>query len=190
VNASLCFGISLLALVGSGLAGASDLNPCRLHPTQAGWQVYVDHQNRFCFEYPPRYKVAPAKFAPDVGGPPDKFLGRLTTRPSPAEDLSAESANIASINVFALGTPFRLKDLTKRAPTGVESPPEAVHAAHAEFYYYGRGGGGVNYSDRYFFAIRGRTFLLDFAGPYTESNIPDPVTKKLEPQVLASFHSF
>jgi hypothetical protein len=68
--------------------------------------------------------------------------------------------------------------------------PTLIHAAQAEFYYYGPGGGGVDYPDAYYFGLRGRTFSIDFFGPYTGDKTPAAVTKQIEPKVLASFRPF
>ena len=186
------FGVSLVAMASCGLAGASDHSPCDLHATRTGWHVFVDHQDRFCFEYPPKYHVAPAVFAPGVStGNATRFIGRLTTVPSPSEVAPGDDLKAATVNVFAYGMPFRPEDLTKRAPTGdQDSPPKRIHAAHGEFYYYGRGGGGLDYPDVFYFGSRGRTFSIDFVGPYSQGNTPDRETKRIEPEVLASFHSF
>ena len=186
------FGASLLAMVSCGLAGASDHSPCDLHPTRTGWHVFVDHQDRFCFEYPSKYRVAPAVFAPGVTtGNATRFIGRLTTKPSPSVVASVDDEEAATIDVFAFGIPFRPEDLTKRAPPGQDvSPPQLIHAAHGKFYYYGPGGGGVDYPDVFYFGIRGRTFSIEFLGPYSGDKTPAPETKRIEPEVLASFHSF
>jgi hypothetical protein len=66
MNTPIWFGASLLALASSGLAEAAGHSPCDVHPTRSGWHVFVDHEDRFCFEYPPKYGVAPAVFAPGV----------------------------------------------------------------------------------------------------------------------------
>ena len=192
MNIPIWFGASLLAMAGCGLAEAGDHSPCDLHPTRTGWHVFVDHEDRFCFEYPPKYRVAPAVSAPGVTtGNATRFIGRLTTVPSPSEVAPGADLKAATINVFAYGMPFRPEDLTKRAPTGdQDSPPKRIHAAHGEFYYYGRGGGGLDYPDVFYFGSRGRTFSIDFVGPYSQGNTPDRETKRIEPEVLASFHSF
>lgn len=191
MRAQIWFSISLLVIGSCGAAEASD-NPCNRHPTKRGWHVFADHRDRFCFEYPPQYRSAPPVFAPGVSmGLASRFIGRLTTNPSPDEEASVEDPKAASIDVFAYGIPFRPENLARFAPTGdQENPPQRVHAAHGDFYYYGRGGGGVDYSDDFYFGHRGRTFSIKFVGPFTRSNIPDPETKKLEPEVLATFHSF
>jgi len=131
-------------------------------------------------------------FAPDVSTSPEtRFIGRLTTKPSPTVVPSTDDEEAASIEIFAYGTPFRPKALTRYAPTGLEeTPPRLIHAAHAVFYYYGPGGGGVDYPDVFFFGIRGSTFTIDFFGPYSSDKTPAPETKRIEPAVLASFRTF
>jgi hypothetical protein len=71
-----------------------------------------------------------------------------------------------------------------------ETPPQPIHEAHGEFYYYGAGGGGVDYPDTFIFGLRGRSFSIDFWGPYSGDKTPATETKTLEPKVLASFRSF
>ncbi len=192
MNSPTWFGASLLALASCGFAQAGDHSPCDLHPTRSGWHVFVDHEDRFCFEYPPNYRVAPAVFAPGVStGKTTRFIGRLTTAPSAAEGAIADNEEAGTIDIFDFGITLRPEDLTKFAPTGQDGlPPKHLHAAHGEFYYYGPGGGGVDYPDVFYFGIRGRTFSIDFLGPYFESKTPAPETKKIEPKVLASFRSF
>jgi len=175
------------------LAGASDHIPCDVHPTQVGWHVFVDHRDRFCFEYPPQYDVAPAVIASGISkGSATEFVGRLTTKPTPNQGATADNPETATIDVFAYGIPFRPDALTKLAPNGYEDiPPRPVHAANEEFYYYGAGGGGADYPDVFYFGIRGRTFSIEFVGPYSRrGKSPDAETTAIEPEVLASFYSF
>jgi hypothetical protein len=185
------FFVAVLVLAGCGLARAADHSPCALHPTQPGWRVFVDHPDRFCFEYPAKYRSAPARFAPGVSTGASLFMGRLTTKPTPAAGVSAQEPEVASIDVFAYGVPFQPEALTRFAPTGMEDhSPQHIPAAHGDFYYYGPGGGGVEYPDDFYFGIRGRTFSISFSGPYSTDKTPDPETKRIEPEVLASFRSF
>jgi hypothetical protein len=156
-----------------------------MHRTEPGWHVFVDHKDRFCFEYPPQYQVAPPKFGANVShGLASEFLGRLTTKPSPALTAVSDDPKDATIGVFAYGTQFRPNAQDR------DHAPEHIHAAHEEFYYYGRGGGGVDYPDSFYFGLRGQTSSSEFIGPYTQSNIPDADTKDIEPKVLASFRHF
>ncbi|HTX42332.1 MAG TPA: hypothetical protein VMD25_10925 [Acidobacteriaceae bacterium] len=178
----------LLAMAGCGLANASNHNPCALHPTRRGWHVFVDYRDGFCFEYPHKYRIAPAVFSPGyMPDPKIRFIGRLTTKPSSNEP---DNPHVAEIDVYDEGYPFRLKDLIQFWPIDEDNAPPLVHAAHADFYYCGPGGGGVSYPDDYFFGARGRTFSISFDGPYKGDRTPDAETKRIEPEVLASFRTF
>ena len=119
-----------------------------------------------------------------------RFIWRLTTKPSPTVVRSVQDEEAASIDTFAYGIPFRPEDLTRFASPGDEDPPQPIHALHGNFYYYGRGGGGVDYPDTFYFGLPSRTFSIVFNGLYFRSNIPDPETKRIEPEVHATFHSF
>jgi hypothetical protein len=82
MKSPIWFGVSLLAIASCGLAGASDHSPCDLLRTRTGWHVFVDDQDRFCFEYPREYHVAPTVFAPGVStGDATRFIGRSRRRP-------------------------------------------------------------------------------------------------------------
>jgi len=187
-KAPLLFGAVLLAMAGCGSASASSHNPCVLHPTRRGWHVFVDYRDGFCFEYPPKYLSAPAVFPPGYMPGKTRFIGRLTTKPSSND---SDDPDVAEIDVYDEGYPFRLEDLMQFSPIGdVDNAPPLVHAAHADFYYCGPGGGGVTYPDDFFFGIRGRTFSISFDGPYKDDKTPDAETKITEPEVLASFRTF
>lgn len=167
-------------------------NPCAAQPTQPGWRVYVDTRDRFCFEYPPQYHLAPTITAPGVGGiPANQWVVRLAVNPQPMEIAVAEDEGNATINVVAYRTPFHRSALTAFAPTGLEDiPPKRIHTPHEEFYYYGPGGGGVDYPDSYYFGLRGRAYSFEFIGPYDGDKTPAAVTKQIEPKMLASFRGF
>ena len=184
--------IPLLAIFSSPSLAAGHQSPCTAHPRQPGWHVFVENKNRFCFEYPAQYQVAPTVIAPGVStGPATEFLGRLATKPGPAELALADDEPNATIDVFAYGTPFRPDRLTRFAPTGMEDiRPKLIHTAHGEFYYYGAGGGGVDYPDAYYFGLHGKTFSIHFFGPYDGDKTPAAVTRQMEPRLLASFRRF
>jgi hypothetical protein len=56
------------------------------------------------------------------------------------------------------------------------------------FYYYGAGGGGVAYPDRYYFNQRGVPIEIVFDGPYTgEGKSPGATAQEMERLVLESF---
>ena len=83
---------------------------------------------------------------------------------------------------------FNLESLAQLAPTGIEGPPEAKQFGTETFYYYGPGGGGVAYADRYFLAVRGKTLSIAFeAGP---SNVPSAETRTIEKPLLQTFRTF
>lgn len=189
MKAPVWLGVVLLVTANSCLANTRKNNPCALHPTRHGWHVFVDQRDGFCFEYPPKYRKAPAVYPPDyVPDPKTRFIGRLTTKLSQYESADPD---VATIDVYDEGYPFRLEDLIKFSPIGdVDNAPPLIHAAHADFYYCGPGGGGVNYPDDFFFGIRGDTFSISFYGPYKDDKTPDGETKRIEPEVLASFRRF
>jgi hypothetical protein len=62
-----------------------------------------------------------------------------------------------------------------------------VRAGSRTFYFYGAGGGGVNYPDQFLTDLRGRILDIELDGPYGESfKSPNKVTKALEKEVLAT----
>ena len=61
--------------------------------------------------------------------------------------------------------PLDLQGFVATAPTGYETPPEPVHVGQYTFYFYGPGRGGVQYADRYFLNLRGKTLYVTFDGP-------------------------
>jgi hypothetical protein len=182
----------LFAIFCSPLLTAEHPSPCAAKPTQLGWHVYVDKNDLFCFEYSPQYQVAPRVTALGVSGiPVNQWVVRLATIPQPTELAVADDEDNATINVIAHGTPFHRSGLTAFAPTGMQDiPPKLIHTTHQEFYYYGPGGGGVDYPDSYYFELRGRTFSLTFIGPFEGDKTPAAVTKQIEPKLLASFRRF
>jgi hypothetical protein len=188
MRVSIWAGVLLLAIGSRASMAAANRSPCRLHPTHPHWHVFVDSKDRFCFEYPTRYRVAPAV----AGSNTDRrFLVELATKPEVAQLPIADHEDNAMIDVTAYDVPFRVDDLNRFAPTGAQdSPPRPIHAAYEVFYYYGAGGGGVDYPDAYFFWLRGRTFSIQFYGPYVGDKEPAEVTKRMEPEVLASFQRF
>lgn len=182
----------LLAVLSSISCVASGQNPCKARPTQPNWQVFVDERDRFCFEYPPKYKVAPTVAAPGIGSvPSDQWIARLATNPRPMVISVAEDEDNAAIDVVANGTRFRPSELTRFAPTGLQDVmPKLIHSGNTDFYFYGPGGGGVDYPDAYYFALRGKTFSLLFWGPYKGDKGPAAETRAIEPLVLASVRRF
>ncbi len=83
---------------------------------------------------------------------------------------------------------FKLEQLDDISRSG--NPPEPIQIDGRTFYYVGPGGGGVEYSDDYLLNLRGKILHIEFDGPYINDNHPPQETKKLEPQLLATFRTF
>jgi hypothetical protein len=181
-------GIALLAS-----SAASAQNPCVAHRTQPGWQVFVDRAYGFCFEYPSDYKHVTPVFASGPCHVKDGcLLGLAKNAPPSARPNDEDEYKNASIELTDLKIPFSLKALERYGPTGcVDVPPEPVKFGSETFYYYGAGGGGVTYSDQFFFNAKGHAFEVSFEGPYLENGSePDEVTKQIETKLLGSLHRF
>ncbi len=87
--------------------------------------------------------------------------------------------------------PFVLESFVKDAPTGIESPPEPLQVGDETFYYYGAGGGGVQYDDQYFHNLKGKTLYISFAGPVRGRQIAlVQEAKQMEVRILGSFRAF
>ena len=96
----------------------------------------------------------------------------------------------ASIIVSLEDRPFNLDSFAAGAPTGIENPPEPKQFGSETFYYYGPGGGGVQYPDQYFFDLKGKTLFITFDGPYINDKTPSQETKNMEEQLLATLRTF
>lgn len=142
--------------------------PCANPSPADGWRTYVDQIHGFCFQYPPSYKRT-------IGAKHSKEIKFRSLRPE------------AFIYVLFDDKPFHLERFVTNAPTGVMEPPESVEIGGRTFYYYGPGGGGVDYPDRYFFNLRGKTLYITFDGPYIDDKTPPPETKLMERKLLATF---
>lgn len=76
------------------------------------------------------------------------------------------------------------------APSDAEFPPGRMQVGGKTFYYYGAGGGGVCYPDKYYFDLKGKTLRIIFDGPCVDDKTPSPETKKIEAQMLAILRTF
>jgi hypothetical protein len=92
--------------------------------------------------------------------------------------------------VFLEDQPFNLESFVPGAPTGIEDPPEPKQFGSETFYYYGPGGGGVEYPDQYFYNLKGKTLEIAFDGPYVRSKTPSQETKDNEEILLQTFRTF
>jgi hypothetical protein len=85
--------------------------------------------------------------------------------------------------------PFNMNRLRHDySPTGLEDTnPVKKRFGNFNFYYYGPGGGGVDYPDQYFLNLNGSIVIFLFAGPYVNDKTPPEATKRMEARMLASF---
>ena len=167
--------------------------PCPVKTAPSGWQTYVDQLHGFCFSYPPTY----ARVA-------EPWLEKYTHAPSKSElnyfrkaaqegrmlRLQNKRDTSVSIDVFLGKEPFDLESFVSGAPTGIEDPPERRQFGTETFYYYGPGGGGVEYPDQYFFDLKGKTLFISFDGPYINEKTPSEETKNMEEKLLATLRTF
>jgi hypothetical protein len=140
--------------------------PCSAKSGPAGWLTFVDQTHRFCFQYPSTYKAI-----------------RDTSKRRSIVVLKAEG----QIYIW-LDKRFKLEQLDDISRSG--NPPEPTQVNGVTFYYVGPGGGGADYSDDYLFNLQGKILHIEFDGPYVNDNHPSEKTKKLEPQILATFRTF
>ena len=167
--------------------------PCPVKAAPSGWQTYVDRWHGFCFSYPPTYTPVAQPWLTIYTNAPDKSaLKRL--RKAAQEHrlgrLQSRQDTTAGIIVSLEDEPFSLESFVAGAPTGIDGPPELKQFGPETFYYYGPGGGGVEYADQYFFDLKGKTLLIIFDGPYTNDKTPSPETKDLEGRLLQTFRTF
>ncbi len=163
-------GFVFAACLGLSQAHALGKPPCLPSGDEADWRVYVDARHHFCFLYPKEY-------VPTDDG---KGVRETETLHSPDVD----------ILIGCCERDFDLQALVRRAPTGVEFPPEPYVAGSNKFYYYGPGGGGVSYADQFFYQLHGQTLSIDFDGGYEKGNTPSAAIKRLERRILSTFRTY
>ena len=160
--------VVIVVVLSCALWAADHRDACA--PVTGGWSKYVDRAHRFCFLYPSIYRREHNKY--------DKE-GTVTLRRAHSD---------GRIYVVFEDKAFDLQRFIEHAPTGYESPPEATQSGPNTFYYYGPGGGGVSYADRFFYNLRGKTLYITFDGPYPDDDkSPTRETKEFEEKILASF---
>lgn len=144
-------------------------------PVVSNWLVYQNPIYKFQFNYPPEF-VSPI----DGGGVnfvDNQNLVNLS---------SQEYKNTIRIDLDP--QKFSLDYLRKYAPTGSENfAPQPKTFGTNTFYYYGPGGGGVNYADQYFYNLNGQILIFIFDGPYENDKTPSESTKQLANQILSTF---
>jgi hypothetical protein len=150
-------------------------------PDQTQWKTIHSKRHHIMMSYPRSYRSV-----------------RETATVDPLEQQAhfqvvffLQSGHDASISVAFRKDAFDPKGLVNLAPTGVVTPPALIKVKDREFYYYGAGGGGVHYPDRYYWGDQYGTFVITFDGPYPEtSKQPGPRMKEMEMQILRSISTY
>ena len=162
--------------------------PCPTKNTPVGWKTYVSPAYGFCLSYPPIYKPSTQPWA--TGDPITSRIARKAADDGRLLRLLHRQVPAADIVVLVDLKPFDLQSFVAGAPTGLDSPPSPVKFGNKTFYYYGPGGGGVAYADRFYYDLRGKTLTIDFDGPFINDKTPSAATKAIEAKMLATFRTF
>jgi len=163
--------------------------PCPAKGVPAGWMTYVNRSYGFCFSYPPSYYQIQKPWLTKYTETKEYSQYILkAAREGRVVRLQPKQTEKSPIEAELDDQAFNLDSLARLAPTGIEGPPEPQQIGTETFYYYGPGGGGVAYADRYFLDVRGKTLSIAFeAGP---SNIPSSETRSIEKPLLQTFRTF
>jgi hypothetical protein len=183
----LLFAISTSAAL---WAQPSEITPCHLENSHPGWLVYSSRKLHFCLKYPPTYHLEAVpprdQFSNGFRSLPYLVLNRL-----PPGTTGTMTHNQALINFVYRPRQFSIKELQALAPTGIDQPPTPMRYGRAIFYFYGAGGGGVEYPDEFFVDLRGKILIIGFFGPYKGgSKSPTKETQDLEKKILPTFRSY
>jgi len=149
------------------------------------WRKYINRQYGFSFWYPDTYR-------PRALPPPDSWD---KVRPYQKRLLLLERRDDPDANLW-IGIdlrPFNLSTMSHSHSKGGMDPdwtPVGHPIGRHTFYFFGPGGGGVNYTDDYFVELKGKTLGFYFGGPYVNSNQPSRETQLLEPKILNTFRTF
>jgi hypothetical protein len=185
VTHSTALMVAFLSTGPKGLAASEWTSRCG-PSSEKGWVEFVDQTNRFCFWYPPKYNRKAAD-AVSVHWPTDRHIlaSLISSEPLHAHSDDKEPA---TIEIYVVAGVFSLKRLISDAPTGYDTPPTPKHFGANVFYYYGPGGGGVAYPDKYYFNLRGRALQIVFDGTYPgDGKSPNAETRAVEKVILSSF---
>jgi hypothetical protein len=176
--------VLIVAFLGSA---APPVSSCVASP-EKGWVKFLDQTHGFCFWYPPTYKrEAGTHNLDNLDASNDRQL-LATLISNELRQAHADDEELADLRIYLLPGMFDLKRLVREAPTGYETPPRPGHYGANVFYYYGPGGGGVAYPDKYCFNLSGRALQLVFNGPYPgTSESPTTETQAIEKIILSSF---
>jgi hypothetical protein len=183
----------LLLMAGSPSLRSQTIHqsPCKGDDSHAGWRIYVNHEFRFCLLYPPSYHELPAP-PRDEFSSTRLFLGNLMLNNLPPGTHGGPVNNEAGFGFVSIPKDFSVKQMqTCCAPTGLDDiPPATVRLGKRVFYFYGAGGGGVDYPDQYLMELNGKILSIQFGGPWKDSKSPIEETKRLETKILSTLQTF
>lgn len=141
-------------------------------------QRYVDDSVGIELSYPASYRVTdlPCQVAQWAAG---RGLQSLLYVSEGAGDRTGKILVALDRREFSVQT---LQELY--AHTGWVAPDQMQIGKHT-FYYYGVGGGGVDYPDSFFYNLDGHILLIEFEGPYPPNDKTTlERTKQMELEVL------
>jgi len=168
-------GVFMLGL-GTSAHGQTPTPKPAFRAKQHHWHKYVNHQYGFSFWYPDPYGPAPLPEPDDHGSyyrEYEKGLLLLQRRDNPD----------AKIWVNIDVQPFHL------GPDAGSNIPDGRQIGQHIFYFYGPGGGGVDYSLDYLVKLKGKALRFSFDGPYDKGNTPD-IDPQLKSKMLKTFRVF
>jgi hypothetical protein len=152
--------------------------------------VYTNPEFRFCLQFPPNYHEAPAP-SPAEYSKTRVFLGSLILNTLPPGTHGSPVNNKASISFVYIPKRFSMSQMqTCCAPTGADDPPAPVRLGGHVFYFYGAGGGGVDYPDQYLMEMNGKILSIQFGGPWKDSKSPIEEMKSLETKILSTLQTY
>lgn len=165
--------------------------PCSVPPRHSDWLIFDNRELHFCLAYPPVFREYPAP-------PPDQFVSTRRFLQSlrhmePGSPVTSASEASAQISFVLIPKPFSIRALERyTAPTGLDdTEPKRIDIGPNTFFFYGPGGGGVDYPDEYSINLQGLILNIQFDGPYDlGSKTPSNEMKQLEPEVLATFRLY
>lgn len=166
-------------------------SPCKADDNHPGWQIYVNHDFGFCLLYPPNYHEMPTP-PRDEYSSTRLFLGNLMLNDLPPGTHGSPVNNEAGIGFVSIPKDFSVQQMQVCcAPTGLDdTPPATVHLGKRVFYFYGPGGGGVDYPDQYLMELNGKILAIEFDGPWKDSKAPIEEMKRLETKILSTLQTY
>ena len=142
-----------------------------VNDSTANWKTYHNDQYSFEFQYPPFYELTGVSGGRNIPLVAFKYIGK-------------DADMLVSIDTGK----FSLTNLRTYAPTGLDGfDPTSLTLNNNVFYYYGPGGGGVEYPDIYFYNLNGKILIFNFFGPYENDKSPTNEMKTVEKQILSTF---